>query len=275
VIPSDRWENASAYDRYMGRWSRGLAREFVSWLQVAPSASWLEVGCGTGSLTTAICEHGNPASVLACDTAPDFVSYCRERLHFPSLTVVPAAPESLPAGATGHDAVVSSFVLNFLPGPVAALAQMREACVPGGCVGACVWDYSAGMEFLRIFWDAAVALRPEAAPLHEGSRFPLCNPDALHAAFAAAGLRSIEVAPLTVRTTFASFDDYWAPFLNGPGPAPTYVSSLSEADRQRLADRLRTVLSPSGDYPVPLRARAWAAKGLRPTGETPTRWASA
>jgi hypothetical protein len=119
------------------------------------------------------------------------------------------------------------------------------------------------MEFLRTFWDAAVALRPEAAPLHEGSRFPLCKPDALHAAFSAAGLQSIEVAPLTVPTTFASFHDYWAPFVNGPGPAPTYVSSLSEADQQRLADRLRAVLSHSGNYPVSLNARAWAAKGLR------------
>jgi trans-aconitate methyltransferase len=262
-MPRDRWENASAYDRYMGRWSRVLAREFISWLKVAPSASWFEVGCGTGSLTTAICEHGRPASVLACDTAPDFVSYCRERLHFPNLTVVLAAPDALPASATGHDAVVSSLVLNFLPRPVEALAQMREACMPNGCVGACVWDYSEGMEFLRIFWDAAVALRPEAAPLHEGSRFPLCKPDALHAAFSAAGLQAIEVAPLTVPTTFASFHDYWAPFVNGPGPAPTYVSSLSEADRQRLADRLRAVLSRSGNYPLPLSARAWAAKGLR------------
>jgi trans-aconitate methyltransferase len=261
-VPGDGWEDASAYDRYMGRWSRGLAREFVSWLNVPPSASWLEVGCGTGSLTSTICEQARPASVLACDTAPDFLSFCRERLRFPNLTVVPAAADALPASTRGHDAVVSSLVLNFLPRPVDALTQMREACLPNGCVGACVWDYSEGMEFLRMFWDAAVALRPEAAHLHEGSRFPICNPDALRAAFAAAGLQSAQVAPLIVPTTFASFDDYWEPFVNGAGPAPTFVASLSRLDQQRLADRLRAVLSDSGDYPVHLRARAWAAKGF-------------
>jgi trans-aconitate methyltransferase len=261
-MPRDRWGDALAYDRFMGRWSRALAWEFVAWLQVPAAASWFEIGCGTGSLTSAICEHGSPASVLACDTAPDFVNYCRERLGYPHLTVVPASPGSLPS-ACGHDAVVSSLVLNFLPAPVVGLAQMREACSPTGCVAACVWDYSEGMDFLRIFWDAAVALDPAARALHEGSRFPICKPEALHSAFVAAGLQSINVAPISISTAFASFDDFWSPLVDGPGPAPTYVSSLSEPDRQRLADRLRVTLGGDGNQPIHLRARAWAAKGLR------------
>jgi trans-aconitate methyltransferase len=262
-MPRDRWEDAAAYDRFMGRWSRELARAFVAWLQVPASASWFEIGCGTGSLTSAICEHGNPASVLACDTAPEFVNYCRERLRYPALTVVPAAPGSLPSAASGHDAVVSSLVLNFLPAPAVSLAQMRDACAPTGCVAACVWDYSEGMDFLRIFWDAAVALDPAARSLHEGARFPLCKPEALRSAFAAAGLQSVSVAPITIPTAFVSFEDFWAPFVDGPGPAPTYVSSLSASDRDRLADRLRVTLAGADGHPIHLRARAWAAKGLR------------
>ena len=262
-MPRDRWEGAAKYERFMGRWSRALARAFVAWLQVPAAASWLEIGCGTGSLTGAIGELGQPASVLACDTAPDFVRDCRERLRYPQLTVVPASPGSLPTGAAGHDAVVSSLVLNFLPDPVASLAQMREACSPTGCVAACVWDYSEGMEFLRIFWDAAVALDPEARSLHEGSRFPLCRREALHAAFVDAGLHSVHVDPITIPTAFAGFEDFWAPFVDGPGPAPTYVASLSESARDRLAERLREILAGVDDRPIPLRARAWAAKGLR------------
>jgi SAM-dependent methyltransferase len=249
----------------MGRWSRSLAREFVAVLGVPPASSWLEVGCGTGSLTAAICELGMPASVIACDTAPDFVTYCREHLHYPQLSVVRVAPGSLPDMPSGADAVVSSLVLNFLPAPVDALAQMRDACSPNGCVGACVWDYAEGMEFLRVFWDAAVALDPAAEALHEGTRFPLCKPAALRAAFEAAGLQSVSVVPITVPTSFSSFDDFWGPFVDGPGPAPTYVSSLSEPGRQRLADRLRTILGRRGHSPIQLSARAWAAKGVRRT----------
>jgi SAM-dependent methyltransferase len=262
-MPKDRWEDASAYERFMGRWSRALAREFVTMLAVPPAASWLEIGCGTGALTSAICELGLPASVVACDTAADFVAYCRDHLHYPQLSVVPVPPGSLPVTAAGFDAVVSSLVLNFLPAPVDALRRMRDACSPHGCVAACVWDYADGMEFLRVFWDAAADLEPAAQAFHEGARFPLCTPDALRSSFEAAGLRDVSVAPITVPTHFADFDDFWGPFIDGPGPAQTYVASLSASKRQRLADRLRSALGHDARSPIRLRARAWAAKGAR------------
>jgi len=260
-MTKDRWQDASSYERFMGRWSRPLARELVGWLGVRPGAAWLEVGCGTGSLTSAICERADPAVVVACDTAPDYVAHCRQQIRDERLTVVPVPPDGLPARAGGFDAVVSSLVLNFLPTPVDALARMRDACAPGGRVAACVWDYAEGMEFLRAFWDATVAFDPAARDLDEGRRFPICRPEPLRAAFEAAGLESVRVEAIGVATTFADFDDFWAPFLDGPGPAPGYVASLDEASRRRLADRLRDALGPG--RPIALRARAWAASGLR------------
>ena len=50
-MAEDRWEDAAAYDRFMGRWSRELAVKFVDWLDPTPDLNWLEIGCGTGSLT--------------------------------------------------------------------------------------------------------------------------------------------------------------------------------------------------------------------------------
>ncbi len=41
-----------------------------------------------------------------------------------------------------------------------------------GCVAAYVWDYAEGMELIRTFSDAAVALDPAAADLDEARRFP-------------------------------------------------------------------------------------------------------
>ena len=54
--PDDKWVTGDAYEAYMGRWSRPIARVFVEWLHSKPSAHWLEVGCGTGALTSAICD---------------------------------------------------------------------------------------------------------------------------------------------------------------------------------------------------------------------------
>ena len=50
---SDGWREGEAYESYMGRWSRPLARHFIGWLAPARGAHWLDVGCGTGALTSA------------------------------------------------------------------------------------------------------------------------------------------------------------------------------------------------------------------------------
>ena len=50
----DHWAAGSIYEDFTGRWSRHLAPRFVSWLRVPRDAHWLDVGCGTGSLTHAI-----------------------------------------------------------------------------------------------------------------------------------------------------------------------------------------------------------------------------
>jgi len=46
------------------------------------------------------------------------------------------------------------------------------------------------------------------AGLDEGERFPLCQPQALAAAFEGAGLQQVQVAPIEIDLVFADFDDY-------------------------------------------------------------------
>jgi hypothetical protein len=73
--------------------------------------------------------------------------------------------------------------------------------------------------------------------------------------------------PLTIEQPFASFEDYWNPFLAGQGPAGAYVASLSPANRDLLRDRLRYRLTGehgNGGGPFVLTARAWAVKGYSP-----------
>lgn len=262
-VPDDGWREADAYEGFMGRWSRPLGSRFLSWLAIPPGAHWLEVGCGTGALTSSIRELSAPGSVTACDTAAPFVAYCAAEVKGPGITIVVGGPGGLPRRRPGYDAVVSSLVLNFLPEPAVALSEMREHCVPGGCVAATVWDYSDGMELLRIFWDEAIALDPTVRSLDEGERFPLCRPDALRALFEAAELEDVTVAALTVPTRFPSFDDYWRPFTRGVGPAPRYLASLSAARRHALEARLRSRLMRTDTVGIALSARAWAARGRR------------
>lgn len=258
---NDRWLAGDAYESFMGRWSRPLAAIFVEWLRPDPRENWLEIGCGTGALTSVLRKHADPASIVACDPSEPFVEHARQALRDPRVTFVVAGSEELPHREGGFDRVVSGLVLNFLPEPVRVMRSIRQRLRPGGGAAAYVWDYAEGMEFLRRFWDEAVAADPRAAALDEGRRFPLCRRPALAALFESAGFSQIETAALEIPTEFAGFEDYWTSFLRGTGPAPSYVSSLDPPARDALRARLERRLPAGDEGVIRLRARAWAVRG--------------
>ena len=257
----DQWAAGSTYEDFMGRWSRRLAPQFVSWLQVPRGAHWLDVGCGTGALADAICTHADPASVVGCDPAEPFVEFARKSTHDARVSFVAAGVGSLPRRREGYGSVASLFALNFFPDPEAAVHEMRSVAAPRGTVSACVWDYSDGMQFLRHFWDAAAAVDPAARQLDESNRFPLCRRDTLEALFRRGDLDDVRCEPIEIPTVFASFDDYWRPFLGGTGPAPSYVASRGADRRAILARRLEEMLRRGPDGAIALTARAWAVRG--------------
>jgi SAM-dependent methyltransferase len=257
----DRWAAGSRYEDFMGRWSQQLAPRFVSWLQIPGSVHWLDVGCGTGALTNAICSHADPASVLGCDPAEPFIDYARSRSQDGRASFMVAGVGTLPSRAGGYGSVTSLLALNFFPDPQAALHEMQSLTTARGTISACVWDYAGKMDLLRCFWDAAAAVDSTARELDEGVRFPLCHPDALADLFRGGGLSDVHCEPIEIATEFASFDDYWRPLLGGTGPAPSYVASLDAARRSVLARRIAQALARGSGGTIPLTARAWAVRG--------------
>src|SRR5262249_16879430 len=158
-----------------------LAPRFVSWLPVRPAAHWLDVGCGTGALSDAICAAAHPASVVACDPSEPFIEYARQ--HGSRASFVVAGIGRLPPRPAAFDRVSSLFALTFFPNPQAAIEEMRHIAAVNGLISACVWDYAHRMEFLRRFWDSVTVVDPNSAELDEGRRFPICRPDALQTLF--------------------------------------------------------------------------------------------
>jgi len=256
----DTWAAGRFYEPYVGRWSRLVAREFIAWLQVPPERDWLDVGCGTGALSETILQQARPRGVKGIDPSPGFVEHARAHVGDGRATFEIGDAQALPWESARFDAVVSGLVLNFVPDPALALGEMARIVRPGGVVAAYVWDYASGMQLMRHFWNAAGALDPKARELDEGRRFPLCQPEALSALFAQAGLGGVEVRPIDVPTRFRDFDDYWSPFLGGQGPAPGYAMSLSEERRATLRERIRATLPVATDGAIDLTARAWAVR---------------
>ena len=248
---------ADAYDRYMGRYSRPLARELIAFARVEPGSRVLDVGCGPGSLTAALAETLGAANVSAADPAEQFVDACAERV--PGADVRRAAAEQLPWPDDEFDATLSQLAVNFYADPEAGIRELRRVTRPGGVVAACTWDYANGMEMLRLFWQAAVALDPDAPAQSEAMR--MRSEAELREAWEDAGLADVGTGELVVETRYADFDDFWEPFLGGVGPGGAYVASLDEERRAALREECRRRLgAPAGAFT--LAARACAVRGL-------------
>ena len=118
VSGQDVFAVAPAYEAYIGRWSRPVAREFVRWLEVPPRRRWLDVGCGTGALTEVVVEVGEARSVVGVDPSAGFVQHARTRsFGTAEVQFLQGDALALPVGSVDFDVVVSGLVLNFVPEP--------------------------------------------------------------------------------------------------------------------------------------------------------------
>jgi ubiquinone/menaquinone biosynthesis C-methylase UbiE len=258
---------APAYEAYIGRWSRPVAREFVRWLEVPSRRRWLDVGCGTGALTEVVVEVGAARSVVGVDPSAGFVQHARSRsFETAEVQFLQGDALALPVGSVDFDAVVSGLVLNFVPEPSRMVTEMVRAGKPGATIALYVWDMSAGgMEVVARFWEAATEVEPSAASREESARFrEICAPEPLEALFTAAALSDVAIRPIDVPAVFRDFDDYWLPFLGGQGPAPAWLASLPEERSDAIREALRSRLPASADGSIRLNARAWAVRGTRP-----------
>lgn len=259
----DAWSAGDSYEAYMGRWSRKIASRFLDWLDVDDNLDWLDVGCGTGALSSTILSRCNPRSLIGIEQSEGFIEVARRNLSDGRATFEAGDAQTLPLDDNSRDIVASALVLNFVPDMPKALSEMKRVARPGGAIAFYVWDYpGGGVEFMRAFWQAATSLDPSASDFAEDKRFPFCTPDGLTELATIAGLRSIECSAIEVPTAFESFEDYWRPFTLGAGPAPGYCMSLADDARERLRKKLDDDLPRRDDGSITLTARAWAVKAL-------------
>lgn len=255
------FSRADAYERFMGRWSRLLAPGFIEFSEIAEGTDVLDVGCGTGALSFAARDRTNTTRITGIDASSEYVTQAAESCGDSRVRFLVGDAEALPFASAEFDRTMSLLVLNFVPDARRAVEEWMRVTKPGGFVSAAVWDYGEGMQMLRVFWDEASAFDPTLAPRDE-ARMPLCRRGELGALWRQAGLTNVREQPLTLAMRFASFDDYWAPFLLGQGPAGAYVAGLQPRDQERLGERLRRrFFGAAPEHPIELEGRAWAVKG--------------
>jgi len=242
-----------------------LARPLVNFTDIADGARILDVGSGTGSLAFAVAEGKARAQIVGIDPSEEYVAYANSKNRFAnraSFQTGDAQQMSFPDAS--FDASVSLLVFNYIPDSLKALREVRRVTKPGGRISAAVWDYGAGMRMLRAFWDAATSLDQTAEKLDQ-KNMPLCRAGELAELWKKGGLQNVQERPLDITQRFASFADYWDPFLLGQGSAGAYAGRLDRDQLRALRNEVKRRLSVSTENaPLALAARAWAVRGTAP-----------
>jgi SAM-dependent methyltransferase len=260
--------DGAGYERQMGRWSQRLASPFADFAEIGGTQCVLDMGCGTGSLTAEIMRRDGVDPVMALDYADSYVTFARDRIADSSFLVADGA--MLPFRQNAFDCSVSQLVLHFVPDPVAAVGELRRVTRPGGLVAGCVWDAGGGVVVNRLFCDTAAAVDPggEAFRQRIFGR-TMTQPGGLAGVWRRTGLVDIDETTLSIRMDFASFDDYWAPYIGGDGPYAAFVSTLDDTARARLTHAVhQAYLGGRADGGRSFSASAWAVRGRVPEKRT-------
>jgi demethylmenaquinone methyltransferase/2-methoxy-6-polyprenyl-1,4-benzoquinol methylase len=161
---------ASRYDAVSGKWAR-TARRFrlnaaycelllatrvvTDLMQVEQRARILDCGVGNGSLSIALASlMKGPADFHAIDTSAEMLVQAKSVMQHAGLYphLQQADIMSLPYQDQSFDVVMAAHVLEHLPDPQRALAEMVRVLKPGGMVFLCVTRPSLFGALVQLLW---------------------------------------------------------------------------------------------------------------------------
>jgi SAM-dependent methyltransferase len=256
-----QFDDSAAYERFMGRWSRAAAPIFLDWLAARPGASWLDVGCGTGILAEVLFQLCAPGRVHAIDPAAAQILAAAQGALAGRAQFHVADSRQLPFADASFDVVASALVINFIPDPPLALAEMRRVARSGGLVGGYVWDFAEELSPSGPLRRAMRRLGAEV-PAIPGTEISRCG--ALRALFDAAGLTRIETRTIDVCLTYEDFSDFGGAQTPGYAPTTKIIAAMKDRERMRLMRAVESSLPRGPGGAIEYCARATAIKARAP-----------
>ena len=263
------FSNPERYELWMGRWSARLAPTFVRFAGLPKGGRFLDVGSGTGALAAALLEGVEDSTIIGIEPSEPYVAYSRRRMRDDRLRFEQGDALAMPFEDDSFDGALALLILQELPDAPKAVQEMRRVTRSGGCVAASQWNFDDGMPMLALFWDAVIEVVATDAAREAATDCMVVDypdEDALRRLWQAAGLVEVETERHEVDMTFASFEDYWTPFLSNVTPTSSYTGKLEVDQVGEIKSRLRKkVIGDASDRSFSLQAHAWAVRGKVPS----------
>lgn len=258
------FDDGNAYDRYMGRWSRAIGEKFLTWLDPPAGRNWLDVGCGTGAFTGLVLATAAPEKIIGIDPSPAQVEHAKRTVTAPQVDFRAGSAIDLPFGTGEFDLVVSALAIHFFPDRPKAFREMLRVTRSGAIVAGYTWRKSPTI-IDAPYGPLARGVIEIAGDVMISPAVSEAMPEGLRATLTAEGYGDIEITTIEASQTFRDFEDYWTSQTGTfPHPVARSVAALSDQDRERLREILRTALPAAVDGTITYSSRATAFMARKP-----------
>jgi SAM-dependent methyltransferase len=215
------WESrARAYAESITSLTAGAVDALLDAADVTAGSRVLDVATGPG--VVALAARGRGARVAAVDQAEAMVGLARSA----SLPTCRAAAEALPYGDATFDAAVAGFLLNHLPRPEAAVAELARVCRGG--LAFSVWDEPGANPALGLFGSVTESFGlPDVVPAGPDSQ---TFADEARMVALLAGARLVDVGVVRTRWAVTVDPGSWFDAVAAGTPRTGAVLAAAEDD---------------------------------------------
>ena len=237
--PVDR----SAYDRYVGVWSRLFVPAVLAVAEVAAADRILDVATGPGEAASMALAHVGPSGlVVGADISWAMLDAAQTRFAGARCWSVVADGQALPFADGTFDAVICQLGLMFFPDPAQGLHEFRRVLRPRRRAAVCVVSTRERAPMWGVLAEILTRYLPDQREVLR-LIFALADAERLERLLATAGFREISVTRETREHSFASFDDYWDPLEEAPGSLAQAYRALPDASRQAVREEVQARLA--------------------------------
>jgi SAM-dependent methyltransferase len=234
---------ASAYERFMGRWSRLYVPALLAGARITTDSRVLDVAAGTGEAALLAASWvGLSGKVVGTDISLPMLRTGQNRLAGKAITLVAMDAQVLALRDRVFDAVICQLGLMFFPDVARGLGEFRRVLRPGGRTAVCVWSTPERSPLIGIL---AEALSRHAPAQRDDLRVPfsLSDPGVLEGLLVRAGFQEVRITRETRPIAFESFEDYWGPVEEYGGRMGQIYKGLSDEARRAVREEVRQRMS--------------------------------